>query len=218
MRIAVYPGSFNPIHPGHLEIIRQATKLFDKVVVLVATNPSKHYDVSQGCRKSLITQLLKDTSWLTDEELKDKVDVEFTKLSLVDYCYEKKISIVIKGIRDANDLRSELDQREYCNVLLKEKEGLLLSEINYVFLNAGNNYSHFSSSSIRQFISICSLEDLKSLYFRGTNLVDSSHFGPYNNKNIINRIFTLYNGKDDKKYWHEMNESFNKLGDKNAEI
>lgn len=198
-KVAVYPGSFNPIHPGHLEIIRQAVKLFDKVVVLVAENPSKHYDVCGGSRVSLITQILKDTNWLTDEELKDKVDVDFTKLSLVDYCYEKKISIVIKGIRDADDLRSELDQREYCNVLLKEKEGLLLSEINYVFLNAGNNYSHFSSSSIRQFISICSLEDLKSLYFRGTNLVDSSHFGLYNNKNIINTIFTRYNGKDDKK-------------------
>ena len=51
-KVAVYPGSFNPVHPGHLHVIRQAAELFDKVYVLVAENPEKSYKVPAEVRAS----------------------------------------------------------------------------------------------------------------------------------------------------------------------
>lgn len=110
-RIAVYPGSFNPVHPGHLEVIRQATNLFDKVIVLVAINPDKNYRVLSLKRCEWIRNLIKNFSWA------DRVKVESTDLSLSKYCFNHKINIVIKGIRNQNDLMSEEAQRFCCDII-----------------------------------------------------------------------------------------------------
>ena len=56
-KIAVYPGSFNPVHPGHLHVIRQAAQVFDRVIVLIAENPEKSYPINPVLRMKWIKEM-----------------------------------------------------------------------------------------------------------------------------------------------------------------
>lgn len=165
-RVAVYPGSFNPVHPGHLEVIRQATNLFDKVIVLVAINPNKKYEVPSSKRCEWIRNLIKNFSWA------GSVKVESTDLSLSQYCFNHKINIVIKGIRNQNDLMSEEAQRFCCDIIKNDIEDSLTEdskpfEMTWVYLCPSINYSHFSSTLIRQFAKVSYQHAFLVLYNQG---------------------------------------------------
>ena len=157
-KIAVYPGSFNPVHPGHLWTIAQAAEVFDKVIVLIAENPGKTYSVFALKRKEWILNLFHGSEIMKQ----GKLEVDITGTGLVEYCEEKGIDTVIRGIRNGQDFEYETAQYEYNKLLVKNPNTWL----KYVFFPAIYNTDHISSSSIRQFVKFCDVKQLTELYVR----------------------------------------------------
>lgn len=134
MKIAVYPGSFDPITNGHLDIIERAVCLFDKVYVAVIANPEK--------QKSFFSledrlQMLKET---TKSIKKVKIDT-FDGL-LVDYAKHIHASAIVRGLRAVSDFDYEFQM-----ALTNRK---LNPEIETVFLMTDYKYSYLSSSIVKQ--------------------------------------------------------------------
>ncbi len=99
MRIAVYPGSFDPFTLGHLDILERSVKMFDKVIVGVLVNPSKKCLFMPSDRVALINEVLKGRS---------QVEVrEFDGL-LVDFCWKVEACAIIRGLRAVSDYEYEM--------------------------------------------------------------------------------------------------------------
>ncbi|HHX81241.1 MAG TPA: pantetheine-phosphate adenylyltransferase [Acholeplasmataceae bacterium] len=99
MKIAVYPGSFDPVSNGHLDIIRRAAKIFDLVYVLVSINPQKHYVFTTAERKELLEESTKDL---------ENVKVESYQGLVLEFAKEKGASVIIRGVRNVLDYQNEI--------------------------------------------------------------------------------------------------------------
>ncbi len=138
MKIAVYPGSFDPITNGHIDIIRRATKIFDVIYVAVLTNLSKkdnHFELAK--RLEMVKTALADLPGVKAES--------FDGL-LVDYSEAKKACAIIRGLRAVSDFEYEF-QMALTNAHMKP-------DIETVFLMAGAQYSYLSSSLVMQIASL----------------------------------------------------------------
>ena len=133
MRVAVYPGSFDPITNGHLDIIERALKVFDKVIVAILINPTKKGLFSVEERVELIKEVSKDF---------DNVEVESFEGLLVDFLAKKDTNIIIKGLRAVSDFEYEFQM-----ALMNNK---LNSDVETVFMMTSAEYSYLSSSSVKQ--------------------------------------------------------------------
>jgi len=133
MKIAVCPGSFDPITKGHLDIIRRAATLFDRVVVLAAINPSKHYSFSIEERCEMIRLCTKDLS---------NVDVDVAEGLLVDNVRRLGACAIVKGLRAVSDFEYEFQQ-----ALVNKK---LYPEADTVFLTTSPENMFLSSSIVKQ--------------------------------------------------------------------
>ena len=133
MRIAVYPGSFDPITNGHLDIIERASRIFDKVIVGVLKNKNKKPKFSADERVMLIE---KATSKLTNVEV-----ASFDGL-LVDFARKYGANIIIKGLRTVNDFEYEFQM-----ALLNKT---LDSECETMFMMTNSKYSYISSSMVNE--------------------------------------------------------------------
>lgn len=133
MRIAVCPGSFDPITNGHLDIIKRASLLFDRVVVLVSVNPLKQCSFTQQERVEMIkksTQNIKNVS----------VDT-FSGL-LADYVRENNACAIVKGLRAVSDFEYEF-QQSLANKNINPKAET-------VFLTTSSEFMFLSSSLVKQ--------------------------------------------------------------------
>ncbi len=137
MKIAVYPGSFDPITLGHLDIIKRASKMFDKMVVLVSVNTAKSPLFSVDERVNMIKEATKDLG---------NVDVESYEGLLIDYCRERKISIIIRGLRAITDFEYELQ-------IAQTNKMFSRGNVDTVFLTTSLEYAYLSSSTVREFAS-----------------------------------------------------------------
>ena len=99
MRIAVCPGSFDPITKGHLDIITRASKLFDKVIVLVVINAAKQFSFTQEERTELIRQVIGDSL--------PNVEIDSYDGLLANYVKEKGAVAIVKGLRAVTDFEYE---------------------------------------------------------------------------------------------------------------
>ncbi len=135
-RIAVFPGQFDPITNGHLDVIKRAVKLFDELIVAVGVNPDKKEVFSLDERVSMIRGLLKKIPGARVE-----------KYSGLTMNYVKKVgaSAILRGIRDATDLRYEF-QLAMAN--------RAVGGVETVFIMTGDQYALTSSSLIRQVITL----------------------------------------------------------------
>lgn len=160
MHRAVYPGSFNPVHLGHMHVILQASQIFDEVRVLIAVNPEKTYKVSAEDRKRLIESLLGTLPC-------HNVSVDISDRPLVEYYDRNGMDAVVRGIRDGNDLQYECAQREY-NLRLQQPLNLRRNKtpLTYVFFAPNPKFQHLSSTYVRQFIQYCTPAQLVDLYER----------------------------------------------------
>ncbi|OYZ23768.1 MAG: pantetheine-phosphate adenylyltransferase [Bdellovibrio sp. 28-41-41] len=129
----VYPGSFDPITMGHVDIIKRLSKSFDRVVVLVANNAQKSFLFTAEERKALILKALKNTSNL-------KVDI-FAGLT-VDYMKAKKIDKIVRGLRAVVDFEYEMTMANINRRLAPNIETLL------VF--ASPEYYYVSSRGVKE--------------------------------------------------------------------
>lgn len=132
-RIAVCPGSFDPVTNGHEDIIRRASLLFDQVIVLVSSNPEKHCVFTPEERVKMLEEV---TSKLPNVEV-DKEDG-----LLVDYVREKSASAIVKGLRALSDFEYEFQ------MALTNKKLMPYAET--VFLTTNSDNMYLSSSMVRQ--------------------------------------------------------------------
>lgn len=133
MRIAVYPGSFDPITNGHLDVIRRASKLYDRLIVGVLDNINKKPLFSALERKAMI-----------DEEIKDFKNVSCDVFSglLVDFAKQNGASVIVKGLRTVADFEYEFQM-----ALLNKS---LNPEYETMFMMTDSKYSYISSSMVKE--------------------------------------------------------------------
>lgn len=134
MRIAVYPGSFDPVTNGHIDIIKRALKLFDKVIVLVAINPNKVCRFSIEERVEILKEVCKDIP---------NVEIDTYKGLTVRYAKEKGAVALIRGIRVLSDLFYEWD--------LCAANEFIDKDIETVFLMAHQEKTFTSSTNADEF-------------------------------------------------------------------
>jgi pantetheine-phosphate adenylyltransferase len=133
MRVAVYPGSFDPLTNGHLDIIRRGTRLFDRFVVAVLENEGKSPLFSTGERMELIAQCTEDLP---------TVEVHsFTGL-LVDFMRRMNSNVVVRGIRAVSDYEYELQ------MALMNRE--LSSSVETIFMLPAVEYTYVSSRLVKE--------------------------------------------------------------------
>lgn len=134
MRIAVYPGTFDPITKGHLDVLERAQRLFDKVVIAVAVNTGKAPLFSVEERVELAKESVKS--------LKSPCEVLSFDGLLVDFVQSQGASAIIRGLRAVSDFEFEFQM-----ALMNRK---LRQEVETIFLMPRESYTYLSSSIIRE--------------------------------------------------------------------
>jgi pantetheine-phosphate adenylyltransferase len=131
--IAVYPGTFDPITYGHIDVIQRATELFSKVIVLVARNTSKTPLFSDDERISMIRQVFKG---------KKRIEVDGFQGLLVNYARRRGATVIIRGLRAVSDFEYEFQ------LALTNKK--LSPNIDTVFLVPHEKYTYLNSTIVRE--------------------------------------------------------------------
>ncbi|PJZ78274.1 pantetheine-phosphate adenylyltransferase [Leptospira neocaledonica] len=132
-RIAVYPGSFDPLTRGHLDILHRSVGLFDKVIVGVAVNSNKSFLFSIEERIEFIREATK--GW-------DNLEIDTFEGLTVDYCTKRGAKSIIRGLRAVTDF-----DYEYAISLMNKK---LAPEVETIFLMSSNDYSFVSSTIVKE--------------------------------------------------------------------
>jgi pantetheine-phosphate adenylyltransferase len=135
-RIAVFPGQFDPITNGHLDVIRRGMQLFDELIVAVGVNPDKRELFTVAERVEMIQQLFKGTPGIRVES--------YTDLT-VDFAKRKKAIVLLRGIRDVSDLRYEFQMAQVNRAV---------GNVETMFMMTGAEYALISSSLIRQVVAV----------------------------------------------------------------
>lgn len=133
MDAVLYPGSFDPITYGHINIVERALDIFSQVTVLVATNPQKSYLFTPEEKVEMIRQCLR--GWA-------RVEVEHTEGLLVDYARRRQIRVAVRGLRAVTDFEGEL--------AMALTNRTLWPEFDTVFLMTRSDYMYLNSSVVRQ--------------------------------------------------------------------
>lgn len=133
MKIAIYPGSFDPITSGHLNIIRRAAKIFDRLIVCVMVNGTKQPMFTQGERVAMIRSVVGDIS---------NVEVDSSDELLAAYAKRKGSCVIVKGLRAGSDFENEFQM-----ALINHK---INPELDTMFLTAEHQYMYLSSSTVKQ--------------------------------------------------------------------
>ena len=133
MQIAIYPGSFDPITSGHLNIIKRAAKIFDKLIVCVMVNAGKNPMFSLEERVELIRRV---TSGI------ENVEVDCSDELLADYARRRDCGVIVKGLRAGSDFENEFQM-----ALINHK---INPTLDTMFLTAEHQYMYLSSSTVKE--------------------------------------------------------------------
>lgn len=133
MKIAVYPGSFDPITSGHLNIIKRAADIFDKLIVCVMVNSAKSPMFSRDERVELIRRSIGELS---------NVEVDSSDGLLADYARRKGSCVIVKGLRAGSDFENEFQM-----ALINHK---INPDLDTMFLTAEHQYTYLSSSTVKE--------------------------------------------------------------------
>lgn len=136
-RTAVYPGTFDPVSNGHLDLIKRGLRIFDKLIVAVALNPTKNPLFNIDERVYFIREAVK--VW-------KNVEVEAFDNLLIDYVKKKKVDVIIKGLRAISDFEHELQMS-----LMNRR---LDTHIETVFMMPSEEYSFLSSNVLKEVASL----------------------------------------------------------------
>ena len=137
-RVAIYPGSFDPLTLGHLDIIERSLHVVDELIVAVSNNDKKTHMFDADIRVSLI----KDTVDSFDDNLKKKITVEKFDHLLVDYAKSKNSNIIIRGLRAVSDFEYEF--------LMTGMNRTIDKDIETIFLMSSEKYHFISSRFIKE--------------------------------------------------------------------
>ena len=133
MKIAIYPGSFDPITSGHLNIIRRAANIFDKLIVCVMVNSTKAPMFTQSERVQMIQDVVNDIP---------NVEVDSSDELLASYAKRKGSCVIVKGLRAGSDFENEFQM-----ALINHK---INPELDTMFLTAESQYMYLSSSTVKE--------------------------------------------------------------------
>lgn len=133
MQIAIYPGSFDPVTSGHLNIIRRAARIFDKLIVCVMVNAGKNPMFSLEERVDLIRRV---TAGI------ENVEVDCSNELLADYARKKGSCVIVKGLRAGSDFENEFQM-----ALINHK---INPDLDTMFLTAESQYMYLSSSTVKE--------------------------------------------------------------------
>lgn len=136
MKVAVYPGSFDPVTNGHLDIIERGAGLFDKLIVAVAKNPGKEPLFTLEERILMLEKSLSRFS---------NVEVSCFRGLLVDFAREQQASAILRGLRALSDFEYEFQMAS-----VNRKIG----DIETVFMMTSNEYAYLSSSAVKEVASL----------------------------------------------------------------
>ncbi len=156
MKSAIYPGSFDPVTFGHLDVIRRAAKIFDELTVSVLNNKLKTPLFSVEERVKILKEAVKDIP---------NVKVESFSGLLVDYARSRDVHVVIRGLRAITDFEYEL-QNAQTNAKLSN------GSLDTIFLTTSLEYAYLSSSSVKEIasfngdISLCVPEFVAELVYQ----------------------------------------------------
>lgn len=134
--LALYPGSFDPITFGHLDILQRATELFDKVIVTIAINSRKETVFTGDEREALLKKCLKDKDWAI------KVDIEQFSGLLVDFAKQKNAKTLVRGVRQISDFEYEF------RMALTNRR--LAPNVDTVFLMPNEHLTFISASLVKE--------------------------------------------------------------------
>jgi len=133
MKIAIYPGSFDPVTRGHLSIIERASKIFDRLVVCVMVNSGKRPMFDQEERVAMIRKVTRHLS---------NVEVEYSCELLAEYARKKGSCVIVKGLRAGSDFENEFQM-----ALINRK---INPDLDTMFLTAEHQYMYLSSSIVKE--------------------------------------------------------------------
>ena len=133
MKIAIYPGSFDPITSGHLNIIRRASQIFDQLIVCVMVNATKSPMFSQDERVSMIRKVVGDLP---------NVEVDASRELLAEYAKRKGGCVIVKGLRAGSDFENEFQM-----ALINHK---INPNLDTMFLTSEHQYIYLSSSTVKE--------------------------------------------------------------------
>ena len=133
MKAAIYPGSFDPMTLGHLDVIRRASKMFDTLIVSVLDNKAKNALFSVEERVSILKEATKDLP---------NVQVDSFQGLLIDYARQKDIHVSVRGLRAITDFEYELQ--------MAQTNRVIAPDIDTIFLTTNLKYSYLSSSIVKE--------------------------------------------------------------------
>ena len=133
MKIAIYPGSFDPVTSGHLNIIRRVANIFDKLIVCVMVNAGKNPMFTLEERVDLIRRVTDDIP---------NVEVDSSNALLAEYAKEKGSCVIVKGLRAGSDFENEFQM-----ALINHK---INPNLDTMFLTAEAQYMYLSSSTVKE--------------------------------------------------------------------
>ena len=136
-KVAIYPGSFDPLTNGHRNVIERGVKVFDTVVVAVAHNTSKKTIFTLEERVEILNEIFGE---------REDVKIDYFEGLLVDYVKKMGTNVVLRGMRTVSDFEYEL-QMALANKSLSQ-------ELETVFMVTDSEFSHISSSVIREVVSL----------------------------------------------------------------
>ena len=133
MKRAIYPGTFDPVTFGHMDVIRRSSKMFDELVVGILTNVSKQPLFTVDERVDMIRNLTKDIP-----------NVKVTQFHglLIDFALEQKANFIVRGLRAVTDFEYELQ--------MSQTNRILAPEVDTIFLTTSLEYSYLSSSTVKE--------------------------------------------------------------------
>ena len=133
MKIAIYPGSFDPITSGHLNIIQRAANIFDKLIVCVMVNSAKSPMFTQQERVDMIRSVVHDIP---------NVEVDASAELLAEYARRKGSCVIVKGLRAGSDFENEFQM-----ALINHK---INPDLDTMFLTSEHQYMYLSSSTVKE--------------------------------------------------------------------
>ncbi|KIR02817.1 Phosphopantetheine adenylyltransferase [Lachnospiraceae bacterium TWA4] len=133
MRTGIYPGSFDPVTNGHLDIIKRASKLFDKLILGVLHNPYKNPIFEVEERIAILKEVTKDL---------DNIEVLTFEGLLVNFAKEQNCTTIVRGLRAITDFEEEIKMAQINRIIG--------GDIDTIFLTTSVEYSYLSSSTVKE--------------------------------------------------------------------
>lgn len=132
-KVAIYPGTFDPLTNGHLSIIKRALKIFDKLVIAILINPNKSPLFTLEERTSMLKAVFKD---------EENIEIDSFNGLLIDYAVKKNVNVVVRGLRALSDFEYEFQM-----ALMNRK---LNRDIESVFLMTDYKWFYISSTIVKE--------------------------------------------------------------------